>query len=244
MGRALRSSTLRSIAAYTIYAGIALLAACSDDKSTSPADTPSRAVAIAGQDSYITVGGSVDSVAIVVFGTSGEPLPNATVTWTASSGTLSSASSVTDEQGIARTVFTSGTTSGIVTFTAGIEGISPLTFTATLVPGAPAQLVALSSATDTITAGQSLSFAAVRVEDSYSNPVPNVTLMAVLQNASSDDGLVSPSLTSNSDGIVYQQFVAGAEPGTRLLRFSTPDGLLTVSYTFEVIAPPQSDSSR
>lgn len=244
MGRALHGSTLRSVAAYTIYAGIALLAACSDNKSTAPADTPSRAVAIAGQDSYVTVGGSVDSVAVVVFGTSGEPLPNATVTWTASTGTLSSASSVTDEQGIARTVFTSGTASGTVTFTAGIEGITPLTFTATLVPDVPAQLVALSSATDTITAGQALSFAAVRVEDRFSNPVPNVTLTAVLQNASSDDGLVSPSLTSNTDGIVYQQFVAGVEPGERLLRFSTADGLLTVSYTFEVVAPPQSDSSR
>jgi hypothetical protein len=225
---------------------LALLVSCtdSDRASTSPASTPARAVVIAGHDTWLAAGGTADSVAVVVFGTSGDPLPNATVSWAVSSGTLSTTTSTTDEQGIARVVYSSGTAAGLVTFTASITGLDPLTFSATITPAAPARLVALSATHDTVTAGEAFTFPAVRVEDQYGNAVPNVTLVALLQNASTDDVLTSASLTTNSDGVIYEQFNAGLSAGTRTLLFSTTDGTLSLSYTIDVLAPPSTTSAR
>jgi|APMI01.1.fsa_nt_gi adhesin/invasin len=224
---------------------LALLTACkdSDSATTSPKDTPSRAVVIAGHDTWLAAGGTLDSVAIVVFGTAGEPLANTSVSWAVSDGTLSATTSTTDDQGIARVIYTSGTKAGAVTFTATIPGIDALTFGATITPSSPAQLVALSAVHDTVTAGEAFNFAAVRVEDQFGNPVPNVTLVALLQNASSDDMLTSPSLTTNSDGVIFEQFNAGLSAGTRTLSFATTDGSLSLSYTIDVMAPPVTATS-
>lgn len=73
-------------------------------------------------------------LAVLVVTQFGEPVQNATVTWTITSGggTLSAPSTATDENGVASVTYTSGGTAGSVVIEARVSGVPPLTFTLTV----------------------------------------------------------------------------------------------------------------
>lgn len=73
-------------------------------------------------------------LAVLVVTQFGEPIQNATVTWTITSGggTLSAQSTPTDENGIASVTYTSGGTAGSVVIEARVSGVPPLTFNLTV----------------------------------------------------------------------------------------------------------------
>lgn len=240
--RRFSSSTLALSLAVTTISATALTA-CNDKSSTTSAttDVAARAVAIAGYQQSITVGtvGS-DSLRLVVYGASGDLLPGATVTWTVTdgTGTLSSASSVTNAQGVASVAYTAGTTSGITHIAAAVGNVAPVQFEEDLMPGAAASLVAMTPVTDTLTVGEPLTGALFRVVDQYGNAVPNVTVTVTEQSAADGDALQSTALVSDQTGVVSDTFVPGAAAGNRVLVFTTDTGL-TLTYTVDV----QSDQS-
>src|SRR5207249_8795640 len=112
--------------------------------------------------------------------------------------------------------WTLGMTAGTNTLTATAPGLtgSPVTFTATGAPGAPAHLTKFSGDGLTGQVGTTLSTPhTVLVTDANSNPVPNVT---VSWAAASGGGSVNPT-TSQTDvnGHASTIRTLGATPGTQ-----------------------------
>jgi len=64
----------------------------------------------------------------------GDPIAGRTVNWTVATGTgtLTSATSVTNAQGVATMIFTAGATAGAATVTATVGNLTPVTFNLTI----------------------------------------------------------------------------------------------------------------
>jgi hypothetical protein len=73
-------------------------------------------------------------LAVLVVTQFGEPVQNATVNWTVTSGggTLGATSTLTNENGIASVTYTTGATPGSVVIQARVQGVPPLTFNITV----------------------------------------------------------------------------------------------------------------
>lgn len=107
-------------------------AACDDD------DDPFVPVATefsitGGDNQNIAVNTASAPLTVTLLDQNDDPIANRTINWTIASGagTLASATSTTNAQGVATMVFTSGTTTGAATVTAsvaGSSGVAPLTF--------------------------------------------------------------------------------------------------------------------
>lgn len=222
--------------AITATVFVSSLTACRDDTAPVVAETATRTVAIAGYQQSVTVGTTgTDSLALVVYGSSGNVLPGATVQWTVDGGgTLSNASSVTDENGVARVAFSAGTMAGVAHVSATVGTAEPTMFEETLTADAPARLIAMQATEDTVAAGSALSGALLKVVDQYGNAVANVTISASEQSAVDGDVLTNSVLTTDASGEISDTFVPADVPGERVLVFTTDSGL-TLSLLVDVI---------
>jgi hypothetical protein len=77
-----------------------------------------------------------DSLMVIVVGTFNEPFENETVAWTVVSGggTVASATSQTNQYGLAWTRYTAGPTAGAVKIQAKVSSLAPVFFDATVTP--------------------------------------------------------------------------------------------------------------
>jgi hypothetical protein len=82
---------------------------------------------IVSQPNTIVIGGGSTTISVTVFTVDSVPVPNATVTLTASLGTLGAASLTTNAGGGATTTLTPGTIRGIAYVTAAIDNITAVT---------------------------------------------------------------------------------------------------------------------
>src|SRR5574341_1317725 len=100
---------------------------------------PKTLLLISGDDQTGGIGLTLaEPLVVIVLGSDSKPYANATVAWAVTSGvaTLNPASSVSDVNGRASTAVTFASTTGGVTITATVTGLTPVTFTATVVaPG-------------------------------------------------------------------------------------------------------------
>lgn len=122
-----------------VVAGMLLAVACGGD-SSGPV-TPKTLVLISGDGQVGGLGATLaQPLILVVIGSDGNPFSNATVAWTVTTGTatVSPTSSTSDAVGRASTTVTLGASPGLVTVTATVTGVSPLSFTA--MPVAPGSL--------------------------------------------------------------------------------------------------------
>ena len=94
----------------------------------------------------------------------------ATVAWSASSGTLSALSSLTDENGVASVNWTLGTVSGTQTATATVNGLSPVTFVERSVAGPLTKILLSRDTVRLLGVGDSFRLTA-RPVDAYGNTV-------------------------------------------------------------------------
>ena len=126
-------------------AAVLLLGACSGEKSTGPGPV---ATAIKAQDGNAQTGvvGAALSVplAVVVTDKDGKTISGARVDWDVGvgSGTALPTRSTADARGIATTVWTLGATAGTARLSAQVNGVTPVVFTATVIAGPAALLVA------------------------------------------------------------------------------------------------------
>jgi adhesin/invasin len=221
------------------------LAACSKDSTTTePAATAATLVPISGLDVYVPVGGMKDTLSVFVGATNGDPLSGAVVTWQVASGdaALAATTSTTDASGIARMVLTSGTHAGSGTISVSTGTVRPATIYVAQAPGAAAKLVALEPTTDSLMVGDAFA-PQLEVQDAYGNPVPGVTLVASEPTAMDGDAIVSPSVTTDANGVVQDTFVPANQTGARSLVFSTADGTLSITFTVNVFAPDDSGTT-
>ncbi|MBX9854260.1 MAG: Ig-like domain-containing protein [Gemmatimonadaceae bacterium] len=110
---------------------------------------------------------------VVVTDANNRPVANRRVDWDVGpgSGSANPASSTTNSRGEATTVWTLGNFAGTARITAQVTGVNPTTFTATVLPGAAAQMVATPDLL-TLGVGDTLRLRAA-VRDQFGNDLPN-----------------------------------------------------------------------
>ena len=164
-----------------------------------------------------------ERVIVRVVDASSNPLPGVTVTFTASSGSVNPATTVTNDDGEASTRWTLGPTPGsqVLSVTAGGQTVQ-ITATA----GAPriASLVVSAGNNQTGIAGSSLPVSpAVITRDAAGSPVAGVTVFFTVL---SGGGSVSQTTSvSNTQGVASAgAWTLGSTTGTQLLSASVPQG--------------------
>jgi hypothetical protein len=139
---------LRTTIAAVLAAALAL-GGCRSGDSTGPSATPT-AITVQTGNLQTAVAGTALPVTLTVLVTDkdNKPVSGRRVDWDVGvgSGTVSPAQGNTDAKGIATTTWTLGTNAGVARVNAQVNGVNPATFTATVLPGAAATLVATPDA--------------------------------------------------------------------------------------------------
>ena len=181
------------------------------------------------------VGTPLDSlVRLSVTGTDSRPLAGAKVTWTAGDGgTISSAQTTTDGNGIASVRWTLGTVAGLQSLTAQVAGLSPVIFDAKAVPDRAAH-VRLSTDIVRITLlGDTVQFT-TSVTDKYGNAIVSPAVFAL---ESGSDALVASgsSFIARNRGMAFIHAVVDSassrltvvvDPATPVVTHVLPDTLV------------------
>ena len=122
-----------------------LVSACSGEKSTGPGPVPATLTIQDGNAQSGVVGTALAvPLAVVVTDNKGNTIAGTRVDWDVApgSGTVAPTSSTTNARGVATTVWTLGTTAGTGRMTAQVNGVTPVSFIATVATGPAALLVA------------------------------------------------------------------------------------------------------
>jgi hypothetical protein len=117
---------------FALLGACALLAACTLDTDVSE---PTAVIRYQGDNQAAAVNTTLQTdLAVIVVNQFGERLKNVNVGWeiVSGGGSLSVASSVTDESGIASVGYTTGNTPGTAIIHAKVHGLLPLSFTITI----------------------------------------------------------------------------------------------------------------
>jgi len=121
---------------------IAQMIACGD-ASGPKAGPPASIVPVLGNAQRTAEVGSKlgQPLTIRVSDSQGRNLAGVTVAWNTSSGAFTASSSLTDASGVAMAEWTLGLVAGAQSATATVAGLSPVTFTASAIPGPLAQII-------------------------------------------------------------------------------------------------------
>jgi len=198
--------------------GLAAFSACGETTANAPLPA-ARVEAVAGTGLSGPAGEALpDPVEVRVFGTDEQPLPGATVTFSAGNGgSVDPASAMSDGNGIASTRWKLGQTAGanVLTATAG-NGVST-TINATATASRPASVTSVAGNNQTAAAGTAVPIPpSVRVSDAFGNLVAGAQVsFSVL----SGGGTVTNGLRqTNAQGVAtVGSWVLGLMSGTQAL---------------------------
>jgi len=206
---------LRVFAGASLLVGLALACSSSDSGGgggPNPTLVLAQTAANSGNGQTATVGQALTLPVRVVLTSNGAPEQGTTVHWATTSGTIDP-TSTTDVDGIATATWTLGNTSGPVTATATVTGAtgSPITFTATADPDAPAELSIAGGDNQQGGVNSTLPPLQAKVADQFGNGVPGVM---VTWTVTSGDGTVAPGTSStDNNGIAETELTFGATAG-------------------------------
>ncbi|HYV97026.1 MAG TPA: hypothetical protein VE967_06205 [Gemmatimonadaceae bacterium] len=219
---------------------------------TGPADTGSVTV-ILGPSAIAPAGGNTQSgtvgsalgqpVAVVVTASDNLPVPDATVTFTASGGGAAGTAVVqTDATGRAQTTWKLGTVSGAQTMTATVAGLTTTSavFTATAVPAAPATLAFTQQVTGSVAAGTTVTVT-VTAKDAFGNVATQFNGPVTLALSGGASGAVlSGTLTANAVAGVatFTGLIINAAGTGYAIAATNPSVGTTTSTTFAVTPGP------
>jgi len=170
VGRSLRRLLSPTVAAASLWFG-----ACgggSDASGPGPVPTNIR-VEAGNQQTGVVATALTTPLQVVVTDANNRPVANRRVDWDVGpgSGSANPTSSTTNSRGEATTVWTLGNFAGTARITAQVTGVNPTTFTATVLPGSAAQVVATPDVL-TLGVGDTLRLRAA-VRDQFGNDLPN-----------------------------------------------------------------------
>jgi hypothetical protein len=128
MHSALKGTT-RMLAGAAIAVSLLFTAACDDDDDPF-VPVPTELTLTSGNNQTLAVSTASAPLTVTLLDQNDDPVAGRTVNWTVATGTgtLTSATSVTNAEGVATMTFTSATTVGAATVTATVTGVSPVTF--------------------------------------------------------------------------------------------------------------------
>lgn len=223
--------TLRSKRMLVGIASLALLGACGDKDVTNvvPPVATSLTVSQASQGQTGTAGSALATpITVRVHDQNGNAMAGVTVTWTVGtgSGSVESATSVSDANGDATVAWTLGTTAGAQTLTASLAGGATATVNATANAGEFATLSIVSGDAQNVTAGAATEAMVIRAVDANGNPVAGVPIawtttgggtLSVETGTTDASGQASVTLTTSETAGAYT--VVGTS-GTQTVTFN------------------------
>ncbi len=182
--------------------------------------TDARAIeAFDGDQQTASVGTALaDSLVVLVTDDFGNPAPGIEVAWSASTGEVNPATSVSDADGLAATRRILGPVTGEQTAEARVPGLdgSPVIFTHTAIPGTAASLVLISGNDQTGRPGEQLRDPlVVRLVDEAGNGIPD---RAVAWVVATGDGSAAPETSvTDADGFAETEWTLGPSNGPNTL---------------------------
>ncbi|WP_411280033.1 Ig domain-containing protein [Gemmatimonas sp.] len=227
-----------------------LLSACSGEKATGPGPVATAIRTQAGNAQTGVVGAALSvPLAVVVTDKDGKTISGARVDWDVGpgSGAVSPTRSSADARGVATTVWTLGTTAGTARVSAQVNGVTPVVFTATVITGPAALLVASLEAAylnvgDTVRVRGSL-------RDQYGNTIVgqaiNYSTLDPALASVSTSGLVTALAVGTARVVADASGRADTVPVTIASAGSTVCGPVTARELAlgEVYIPPTGSSS-
>lgn len=236
----------RRVAMAASLFGVAVLAsACHDSTDTATAPVvATHLLAFTGVGQTGLVGNTLsDSLAVLVTSSDGQPVAGVPVTWSVKSGggALSASTDTTDASGHAAIAYTAGTAPGSAAVVATISGVDPLEFDATVLPGAPATMLADPSDPQSIVAGSAATTLEVHVTDSFGNPISGLSVLWNESVGDTGDALAASSSITDANGVASVQFSADSTAGARTITATTPNG---VSYALNIMVAPIASLQR
>ena len=231
------------------YAATAATSGVSPSASYSLTNTAGAAVSIAATSgtpqSAAVETAFASPLVVTVSDQYGNPVPGASVTFSAPSSSISGVfsnstniiSGTTNASGQLSETFTAITHAGSYTITASTSGAStPATFSLTNTTNTAASIVASSGSTQSTTVNTAFGSALVAtVDDVYGNPVPgaSVTFTAPSSGAT---GVFTNSThtitgTTNASGQLFESFTANTTAGAYSVTASTSGVPLPISFT-------------
>ena len=204
-------------------------AACSSDNNSAPLVAASINVSASSQGQIGTVGTALSqAVTVQVLDQNGNPVANNAVTWTvtAGGGTISQATSSTDGNGNATTIWTLGTVAGVDSLQASIVSGATVKVGAVALAAGMSALVKVSGDSQSVAPGATSQALIVKAVDIYGNAVSNV---AVTWGATGGAALSSTSTTTNASGEASVMVTAGLNATTDTI---TATGNLIASVNF------------
>ena len=132
MAAAFKGAT-RLLAGAGMAVSLLFSAAC-DDEDDPFVPVVTTITLTSGNPQTIARNGTSQPLTVTVRDQNGDPIANRTVNWTVATGggTLTSATSVTNAQGVATMTYTAGATAGAATVTATVGNLTPVTFNFTI----------------------------------------------------------------------------------------------------------------
>ena len=212
--------------ALTATTVVALTIACGD--ASGPKLGPPASIFLVSGDGQgtIEVGTKLGQpLSVRVADSQGQHLSGVVVTWTTPSGALSPSTSSTNADGVATAEWTLGTLVGTQTATATVTGLTPITFTATTIPGPPTQIILSRDTVHLLGVGDVFRFNA-RAADKFGN---TVLLQTTVESA--DTSIVT------ADNFGTGAILTGrASDKTTTIRATV--GSIAKTATVIVLAPP------
>ncbi len=179
-----------------------------------------------GSASLVANGTSGTPVIATVIDTVGNAIADGTVvSFTTTSGTLSSATATTS-LGEARVTLFSPTTVGVATVTATAGGFSG-TATVTFIPGSVSAIVLSASPNNLSADGNSTSLIRAQVTDGQGNAVANGEVISFA--ITSGSGILSSSTDDTSGGVATVTYTASNTPGTVIIRAVSTNGAVATT---------------
>jgi len=233
------TAALRPLAQAALASALLTLAACggSDSPTGNTDDKPAPAVGAvvfttAPSDQVVA---TVVPVQVRVDATTGQPMANQAVTFTASAGTVTPGAGTTDASGLVSASWTLGTAAGTQTLTATASGKS-VSASVTARAGAAALFEKVSGDAQAGAAGEALPQPlVVAVKDQHGNPRAGESLTVAVTAGSGSVG--SASATTGSDGRASLTWTLGEALGANTLTVTHALGTVTFTATARAGAP-------
>jgi Bacterial Ig domain/Bacterial Ig-like domain (group 1) len=210
---------------------------------TATPGTASGISIVSGDGQTGAVGAPLTAALVVkVADGSGNPVIGATVTWavTAGGGSPNPASSTTDANGQAATIWTLGPTPSTNTLTASVAGVGTVTFTATGVSGAPSQLAILTQPSQTARIGTPFARQPViQVRDGQGNDVAQsgVSVTAAVALGAGTLGGTATRVTDAQGRATFTDLQINGAGGAHTLIFAAAGYTSVTSTSINVKVP-------
>lgn len=226
---------IRNLSFTALAVPAALMAGCTSESTTAPRIVSIVAVSGLGQSGL--VGANLTQPLVVrAEDQNGDPVANATVTWTVvtGGGTVTPSQSITGADGLASTTFRLGSLVGTQTARATLSGADPVTFSATA-SSAPASQLAISSGDNQTATVKTLlpQKLVVRATDAFGNPKASVAIAFAVTTGGGT--LSANSATTDQSGLASVDWTLGQTAGTQRVTATTA-GITPLTFTANATA--------